>query len=46
MEQINQENKPEVKKIFQLHIDAIRSAVDNIEKLNQSFSRKKSTEEQ
>ena len=46
IDEINQENKPEVKKIFQLQIDAIRSAVDDIEKLNQSFWKRKSTEEQ
>jgi hypothetical protein len=45
-EQISQENKPEVEKIFQLQINAIRSAVDDIEKLNPSFCRRKSTEEQ
>ena len=32
-EQINQENKPEVNNTFQIQIDAIRSAADNIEKV-------------
>jgi hypothetical protein len=32
-EHINQENKPEVNKTFQLQIDAIGSAADDIEKV-------------
>jgi hypothetical protein len=32
-EQINQDNKPEVSRTFQLQIDAIRSATDDIEKV-------------
>jgi hypothetical protein len=32
-EQINQDNKPEVNKTFQLQIDAIRSVDDDIEKV-------------
>ena len=30
-EQINQENKPGVNKTFQVHIDAIRSTIDNFD---------------
>ena len=42
-EQINEENKPEVNKTFQLHIDAIRSVdVDcDIEKVESIISQKK-----
>jgi hypothetical protein len=40
-EQINEENKPEVNKTFQLHIDAIRSAADDIEKVESIISQKK-----
>ena len=40
-EQINQENKPEVNKTFQLQIDAIRS-VDDIEKVESIILQKKS----
>jgi hypothetical protein len=32
-EQINPENKPQVNKTFQLQIDPIRSAADNLEKV-------------
>ncbi|MFL6308612.1 MAG: hypothetical protein ACJ70T_01280 [Nitrososphaera sp.] len=39
-EQINQENKPEVNKTFQLQIEAIRS-VDDIEKVESIISQKK-----
>ncbi|MDQ3967414.1 MAG: hypothetical protein M3275_03350 [Thermoproteota archaeon] len=39
-EQINEENKPEVNKTFQLHIDAIRS-VDEIEEVESLISQKK-----
>jgi hypothetical protein len=39
-EQINQDNKPEVNKIFQLQIDAIRS-VDDIEKVESLILQKK-----
>lgn len=39
-EQINQENKPEVNKTFQLQIDAVRS-VDDIEKVESVISQKK-----
>ena len=39
-EQINEENKPEVNKTFQLHIDAIRS-VEDIEKVESIISQKK-----
>jgi hypothetical protein len=42
-EQINEENRPEVNKTFQLHIDAIRSVeVDyDIEEVNPSFPKRK-----
>jgi regulatory protein YycI of two-component signal transduction system YycFG len=39
-EQINQENKPEVNKTFQLQIEAIRS-VDDFEKVESIISQKK-----
>ena len=39
-EQINQENKPELNKTFQLQIEAIRS-VDDIEKVESIISQKK-----
>jgi hypothetical protein len=39
-EQINQDNKPEVNKTFQLQIDAIRS-VDDIEKVESLILQKK-----
>lgn len=39
-EQINEENRPEVNTIFQLHIDAIRS-VDDIENVESIISQKK-----
>jgi hypothetical protein len=39
-EQINQDNKPEVNKTFQLQIDAIRS-VDDIEKVEFIINEKK-----
>jgi hypothetical protein len=45
-DQINQDNKPEVKKTFQLQIDAIRSAVDDIEKVESIILQKKGHEEQ
>jgi hypothetical protein len=40
-EQINPENKPQVNKTFQLQIDAIRSAADNLEKVESIILRKK-----
>ena len=40
-EQINLENKPQVNKTFQLQIDAIRSAADNLEKLESIILQKK-----
>ena len=40
-EQINLENKPQVNKTFQLQIDAIRSAADNLEKLKSIILQKK-----
>jgi hypothetical protein len=39
-EQINQDNKPEVNKTFQLQIDAIRT-VDDIEKVESLILQKK-----
>jgi hypothetical protein len=39
-EQINPNNKPEVNSAFQLQIDAIRSAADDIEKMNPSFCKR------
>jgi hypothetical protein len=40
-EQINQDNKPEINKTFQLQIDAIRS-IDDIEKVESIILQKKS----
>jgi len=40
-EQINPENKPQVNKTFQIQIDAIRSATDNLEKVESIILRKK-----
>jgi hypothetical protein len=40
-EQINHENKPEVNKIFQIQIDAIRSVNDDIEKVESIILQKK-----
>jgi hypothetical protein len=40
-EQINQDNKPEVNKTFQLQIDAIRSIDDDIEKVEFIIKEKK-----
>ncbi len=40
-EQINLENKPQVNKTFQLQIDAIRSAADNLEKVESIILQKK-----
>jgi len=40
-EQINPENKPQVNKTFQIQIDAIRSAVDNLEKVESIILQKK-----
>jgi hypothetical protein len=40
-EQINPENKPQVNKTFQLQIDAIRSAADNLEKVESIILQKK-----
>jgi len=40
-EQINQENKPEVNSTFQLQIDAIRSAADDIEKVESIILQKR-----
>jgi hypothetical protein len=40
-EQINQDNKPEVNKTFQLQIDAIRSVDDDIEKVEIIIKEKK-----
>jgi hypothetical protein len=40
-EQINQDNKPEVNKTFQLQIDAIRSVDDDIEKVEFIIKEKK-----
>jgi hypothetical protein len=41
IEQINQDNKPEVNTTFQLQIDAIRSASDDIEKVEFIIKEKK-----
>ena len=40
-EQINPENKPQVNKTFQLQIDPIRSAADNLEKVESIILQKK-----
>jgi hypothetical protein len=40
-EQVNQDNKPEVNKTFQVQIDAIRSAADYIEKVEFIIKEKK-----
>ena len=40
-EQIHPENKPQVNKTFQLLIDAIRSAADNLEKVESIILQKK-----
>lgn len=40
-EQINPEYKPQVNKTFQLQIDAIRSAADNLEKVESIILQKK-----
>lgn len=40
-EQINPNNKPEVNSTFQLQIDAIRSAADNMEKVEFIIKEKK-----
>ena len=40
-EEINPENKPQVDKTFQLQIDAIRSAADNLEKVESIILQKK-----
>jgi hypothetical protein len=40
-EQINQENKPEVNETFQVQIDAIRSAADDIERVESVIMQKK-----
>jgi hypothetical protein len=44
-EQINQHNKPEVNNKFQVQVDAIRSAADNIENWNHDFAKEVSIEE-
>jgi hypothetical protein len=41
-EQINQDNKPEVNNKFQVQADAIRSAADDIEKIEIMILQKKS----
>jgi hypothetical protein len=41
-EQINQDNKPEVNNKFQVQVDAIRSAADDIEKIEIMILQKKS----
>jgi hypothetical protein len=41
MEQINPSNKLEVNKTFQIQIDAIRSATNDIEKRSPSLSKRK-----
>jgi hypothetical protein len=41
VEQINPNNKPEVNKTFQLQIDAIRSAADDMEKVESVILQKK-----
>ncbi|MFL6483739.1 MAG: hypothetical protein ACJ70Z_03360 [Nitrososphaera sp.] len=40
-EQINQDNKPEINKTFQIHIDAIRSAANDLEKVEPVILQKK-----
>jgi hypothetical protein len=40
-EQINPQNKPEENRTFQLQIDAIRSAADDIEKIETIIAQKK-----
>ncbi|MFL6522114.1 MAG: hypothetical protein ACJ71B_01390 [Nitrososphaera sp.] len=40
-EQINQDNKPEINKTFQIHIDAIRSAANDLEKVESVILQKK-----
>lgn len=40
-EQINHENKPEVNKTFQIQIDAIRSAAQDLEKVESIIEQKK-----
>ena len=40
-EQINPENKPQVNKTFQLQIDAIRSAADDLKRVEDIISQKK-----
>lgn len=40
-EQINQDNKPEVNNKFQVQVDAIRSAADDIEKIEIMILQKK-----
>jgi hypothetical protein len=40
-EQINQDNKPQVNRTFQLQIDAIRSAVEDMEKVEAIVMQKK-----
>jgi hypothetical protein len=44
-ELINSENKPYVNKTFQLQIDAIRSAADDIEKVESSYAKEGTVEE-
>jgi hypothetical protein len=41
IEQINQDNKPEVNRTFQLQIDAIRSVDDHIERVESIIKEKK-----
>jgi len=40
-EQINQDNKPEINKTFQIPIDAIRSAANDLEKVESVILQKK-----
>ncbi|MFL6497847.1 MAG: hypothetical protein ACJ70U_03995 [Nitrososphaera sp.] len=40
-EQINQDNKPEINKTFQIQIDAIRSAANDLEKVEPVILQKK-----
>jgi hypothetical protein len=40
-EQINQDNKPEINKTFQIPIDAIRSATNDLEKVESVILQKK-----
>ena len=40
-EQINQDNKPEINKTFQIQIDAIRSAANDLEKVESVILQKK-----